>query len=56
MSIEDIMNKQAAENIKFELAKKILEMIEKAQAKYEELGGEEWETEVEKIQEMIFED
>lgn len=56
MSIEEIMNKQTAENIKFELAKKILELMEKAEAKYNELSGEDWESEVEKIQEMVFED
>jgi predicted transcriptional regulator len=56
MTIEEITNMQSAANIKFELAKKIIELMEKAEAKYDELGGEDWEAEKEAVQSMVFED
>jgi hypothetical protein len=56
MTMEEISEAQQIANVRYQVALTIRAMLDKAEAEYAEKGGDDWETELEAIQSMVFED
>ena len=56
MTMEKISEAQQIANVRYQAALMIRQFLDKAEAEYAEKGGDHWETELEAIRELVFDE
>jgi hypothetical protein len=56
MTMEEISEAQQIANVRYQAALMIRQFLDKAEAEYAEKGGDDWETELEAIRELVFDE
>ena len=56
MTMQEISEAQQVANVRYQVALTIRAMLDKAEAEYADKGGDDWETELEAIRELVFDE